>query len=220
MANSKHMRNPETKNEPRRQADSKRTAIVTLIAVVLAAVGCGFWIKSSLTPEPAAQEQTLQGSTAVTERGSASAENNGQAQANAASSSAATDTSADEDAAAGRLAADPAATTSTQTDWATLQYPARWDDVCKVDEDSDSVRYVATVHPGEETLLFTVSTKPLDGGAKLGSLNGQDLYLKTEEPEPGSDWTSYEAAELSAMLEDVNVLIDSLQQTPGFEPAR
>lgn len=215
MAKSKHMR----KAEKRRGGNP--VAIVALIAIVAV---IAFVAYRALTPR-ASVPSTQQDATQDTTTPSTNQESQGRDKpttSDATPSNAATgqpaDTSA-EDAASDRLAQDPSGTTATEAGWATLQYPSRWDEVCKIEEGADSVRYLATVHRGEEVLLFTVSTKPLDGGSKLGTLDGQDLYLKTEEAQPGSDWATYEADELRTMLEDVNVLIDSLYNAPGFVSA-
>lgn len=215
MAKSKHMREAE------KRRGANPVAIVALVAIVAV---IAFVAYRALTPG-ASMPSTQQGATQDTTTTSTDQEPEGTgntAASDGASSGASAgqpaDTSA-EDAASDRLAQDPSGTTATEAGWATLQYPSRWDEVCKVEEGADSVRYLATVHRGEEVLLFTVSRKPLDGGSELGTLDGQDLYLKTEEAQPESDWASYEADELRAMLEDVNVLIDSLYNAPGFVSA-
>ena len=237
MANAKHIKGQDDTRAASTEASGRHTsggkhacgdrrtaviaavivvAIVAVLAVVLGGLG-----SSSVLSSGSEQAIVTEGSDAASGQASGSAaadaEESGSSSAAAAAGgeSSAEDSSA-EDAASERLSADPSKTFTEQADFAALSYPQRWKDVCRIETDKSSARYYATVRPDEEVLLFTVSSQPIDGGSLLGSLDGQDLYLKTEEPSFGKDWQEYEKSEVLAMLEDVNVLIDGLTATPGF----
>lgn len=90
-----------------------------------------------------------------------------------------------------------------------LPYPEKWREQVRVEQTEDTLAFYANIGAHPELLLFTLEFG--DGeGFLLGTLSGKSVYVLDNVPEFDETWTDEEKATVSAMQEDLDVIVQDL----------
>ena len=107
-----------------------------------------------------------------------------------------------------------------KTDRINIKYPTQWEEYLLVEENDDSVDFIAEIN-GKKELVFTMHFNK-SGELYFGSLseNGTDTAISfsfNNFEDLDSSWNDEEKNILYSMQEDVNYIMDSIRSKDNFK---
>ena len=96
-----------------------------------------------------------------------------------------------------------------------LPYPEKWRDQIKTEQTDHSVAFYAEIGDHEPLLLFTLQFGEGDGYL-LGTLDGTGVFVVDNVPAFDETWSDAEKETVSAMQEDLDVIVQDLFARDSF----
>ncbi len=96
-----------------------------------------------------------------------------------------------------------------------LPYPEKWRDQLRTEQTDRSVAFYAEIGDHEPLLLFTLQFGEGDGYL-LGTLDGTGVYVLDNVPTFDETWSDAEKSTVSAMQEDLDVIVQDLFARDSF----
>lgn len=105
-----------------------------------------------------------------------------------------------------------------ETQYTTLEYPDKWKDMLRTEEQDNHVTFWGTV--GEKEIeLFSIEFGSSDGYL-LGTLSGTEIYIVETDLSFDDSWNDEEKETIYTMQEDINTILQGLMELDGFELAK
>ena len=102
-----------------------------------------------------------------------------------------------------------------ETPYGTLRYPQKWQAFTRTEENGNAVSFYGWVEGKSEQPLFTLQFGEGDGYL-LGTLDGTGVFIVDNVPVFDETWSDAEKETVSAMQEDLDVIVQDLFARDSF----